>query len=532
MASARNARKSTMENIPSNFKDFEYLQSMFIRTLHPKKPGSSSAAGYLFLWLLVCAFVFFRCTQDNGTSNPSGGGDEDTEMLQEVETDDESSSESLYTTENGFIRDASGRAIVLRGIAYPAKDVSYWSEKDPAEAKNDLVFIAESGFNAIRLVINWDRIEPEPNEIDEEYCDLVTNIADWAAEAGLYIVVDMHQDMFGMGFGLHGAPYWACDEKYYETFEPAETWFFSYFSDEVKACFDGFWNDEELQRHQQNAAAAIASRLVHNERVLGFDTFNEPFPGSCDIGDFGRDALWPFHERFHEIVSEALPGRILFFEPAVVFSATLDSSIPGPKGRFSGVFSPHYYNSTVELDLLWDEDPTIDSQVVSRVAELSKTMDVPWMLGEIGGDMRTPNLKEYLISLYSIIDASMGNAIIWIYSKSDKGFALIDKTTDTWTIHSPGYLRVAPSAIAGEPESFSWNPTTLTFEMMWKEDPSCGESEILIPDWAKKAGFDVTLDDNPADLAFNSLGRLVIPAKATASDRTMNIQVKTGTSER
>ncbi len=484
----------------------------------------------LFLSLFL-VFGLCCCGEDSGGDSTIDPADTDHENEEGIEAENETATERLFFVENGFIRDASGRAIVLRGIAYPSKDVEYWSDKDPLQTKSDMAVIAQAGFNSIRQVINWDRIESEPGVIDEEYCDLVAQHAKWAAEQGLYVILDMHQDMFGMGFGLHGAPYWACDESNYETFEPADPWFFSYFTDEVKACFDTFWEDEELRRHQQNAAAAVASRLVDNEWVLGFDTHNEPLPGSMDWESFGRDALWPFHERFYETINEVLPGRMIFFEPTVLFSTSLDTSMPGPKGRFPGVFSPHYYNSTVELDLLWDENPAIDRQVVERVVELSQSMEVPWMFGELGGDMRTPNLKEYLLSLYSLIDEFMGNAIIWIYSKSDKGFALIDKNTGTWNEHAPGFLRVAPSVVAGEIEEFSWDYRQLEFNMTWLEVPGLGDSEVLLPQWVKDAGYDILLDGASAELKLNHWGRLVIPSKDMEGKRTLQLQVHAGYSK-
>ncbi len=432
----------------------------------------------------------------------------------------------VFYTEDGFIRDRDGRAIILRAIAFPSKDLDYWSEQPPDQDETDLAFIAESGFNAIRLGINWSRIEPERDQYDESYLDLVARHARLAADQGLYIFIDMHQDLYGVGFGLEGAPYWTCDEAYYESFEPIEPWFFNYFSEEVKACFDGFWESEELQRHQRNAAAALASRLTDNAYILGFDTFNEPLPGNMSWDDFGRDALWPFQERFFEALNAALPGRMVFFEPAVTFSATLSTTMTGPQGGFPAVFAPHYYNQSVENDWLWDGDPTSDRAAIDAIAAEAERMNVPWVLGEMGGDRRTTNLDDYLMSLYAMIDEKMANSAIWIFSKGTKGFGLYDSEKQDWTEHASAYLRPAPSAVAGTPQHFAWNYDSLTFTLTWDEKPGIGDTEILIPKWMREAGLTLTVDGSPAIPEYSEHHRLIVPAGDAAVTRSLEIIVK------
>lgn len=60
------------------------------------------------------------------------------------------------------------------------------------------------------------------------------------------MIIDMHQDLYGVGFGGNGVFYWVCDESLYESYELTEPWFVNYFTPEVQACFDVFWCDPDL----------------------------------------------------------------------------------------------------------------------------------------------------------------------------------------------------------------------------------------------------------------------------------------------
>lgn len=445
---------------------------------------------------------------DGGTEDPGmeGGGGTD------GGTEAEAGPTQPYWSDGKYIRDAQGRAIILRGVNYPSDDVKYWQDKPADSDMKDFQFIAESGFNALRLVINWDRIEPEPGNIAQEYVQLVAKHAAHAAEAGLYVIIDMHQDLFGMGFGLHGAPHWACDERHYESFVPQEPWFFNYFSEEVSACFDAFWADKGLQGHQQEAAAAVAAAVAGVDRVLGFDPHNEPFPGTLSFQVFEHDYLWPYFKAFAESVGTALPGRLLFVEPSVLFSVSHATTFPATPGQLQAAFLPHYYNPGVEMSHLWDENPETDLVAVAAAAAEAERLGLPWGYGEIGGAMETPNLDDYLDSLYGFLDERQAAAFLWIFTRGTGGFGLVDAETGDWHPHAKAFLRPSPSAVAGTPTAFSWNYDSGVFEMAWEEDPDAGGTEVLLPAWLKAVGYEVEVDGAATQLPQAFLyGRIVVP---------------------
>ncbi len=323
----------------------------------------------------------------------------------------------------------------------------------------------------------------------------------------------MHQDMFGRGFDGDGAPYWACDQSYYDSYQPNPMFILNYFSSQVKACFHKFWTTPALRHSQESAARAAAERIAGYDHVLGFDTFNEPSFGTTSITTFERSALMPFDEEFAARVGEAIPGRAFFFEPTFTFTVTRACAFDGPVTAFTGVFAPHYYNPSVELSHLWDGNVADVQAVVALAAQTAERLQVPWLLGEMGGAKDTPNLSDYLFTLYRELDQQMAGALLWLYQRGDNGFHLIDQATDDWTPHARAFLRPVPSLVAGTPTAFTWDYDNGLFQFSWDADPQAGETEIVLPAWVREVGFEVSVNGVPTTPVLNARGnRLRIAA--------------------
>ena len=136
-----------------------------------------------------------------------------------------------------------GKAIVLRGVnvAQASKVAPYL----PKQSKTDLAKMPGWGCNCIRYLVLWAAIEPQPGQYDDTYLAAVRERLDWARDAGLYVVLDMHQDVFGEKYGFCGAPKWACIDggAPYEQ-KAGEHWAANYLKPAVLAAFDNFWQDK------------------------------------------------------------------------------------------------------------------------------------------------------------------------------------------------------------------------------------------------------------------------------------------------
>src|SRR5699024_12699339 len=60
----------------------------------------------------------------------------------------------------------------------------------------------------IRFGLNWSALEPKPGQINEDYLDKVQAQVEKLTAAGIFVFLDMHQELYGAEFG-GGAPEWA-----------------------------------------------------------------------------------------------------------------------------------------------------------------------------------------------------------------------------------------------------------------------------------------------------------------------------------
>jgi endoglycosylceramidase len=70
----------------------------------------------------------------------------------------------------------------------------------PPVDRDDVLRIARDwGFNLDRFLVFWNAAEPEPGVYDEEYFARVQERLDWHRNAGIHVVLDMHQDVYSFG---------------------------------------------------------------------------------------------------------------------------------------------------------------------------------------------------------------------------------------------------------------------------------------------------------------------------------------------
>jgi endoglycosylceramidase len=183
----------------------------------------------------------------------------------------------------GIFTDASGRQVIFNGINYVNKDQkSNYIFNDSCKPFNQF---RNWGFNCIRLGIIWDGVEPQAGKYDESYLDKVEQQVKKAQELGLYVFLDMHQDLFSVLYS-DGAPIWATLNEN----QPHVTgviWSDSYFmSPAVQTAFDNFWANKPatdgigVQDHYASMWQHIAKRFAGYSNVIGYDIMNEPFNGT------------------------------------------------------------------------------------------------------------------------------------------------------------------------------------------------------------------------------------------------------------
>ena len=144
-------------------------------------------------------------------------------------------------TKRKFIQDKEGRALILHGVNANA-DAKHDSLRVGWPQRQDYADLTEKwGFNFVRYLVLWDGIEPQQGQYDTAYFARIKERLDWCQELGLHVVLDMHQDLYAIGYGGDGAPDWAIIDDG-EAFELQVPWELNYRQPAVIASINNFWD--------------------------------------------------------------------------------------------------------------------------------------------------------------------------------------------------------------------------------------------------------------------------------------------------
>lgn len=269
------------------------------------------------------------------------------------------------------ITDARGREVLLRGVN--VNQLGDYFQDDPSLPtvfplrRSDFERIARLGFNSVRLVLNWSRLEPQRGAFNRAYVKRIARAVGQAERRGLHVILDMHQDAWGKtigtpagatclpgsrpAIGWDGAPAWATitDDASTCIFEKREL------SPAVTRAWRSFWEDREgIQTRLIRTWARLARAFADEPAVAGYDLLNEPNPGFLDGKVDGAD-MGRFYGRAIEAIRAAEGRRkggfqhIVFFEPSVAWSGFSSSPVPPPDFTADRniVFAPHIYAESI-----------------------------------------------------------------------------------------------------------------------------------------------------------------------------------------
>ncbi|MCP4805146.1 MAG: glycoside hydrolase family 5 protein [Proteobacteria bacterium] len=415
-----------------------------------------------------------------------------------------------------WITDEQGRVLILHGANV---DGSAKSTEDhmPRQDRETIERMATDwGWNHARFLIFWDGLEPEQGVHDEAYLDLIETRLDWLGEAGIHVVLDMHQDVYSSVFCCDGAPEWAVRDDG-ESFELQSQWFLNYFQPAVQRSFDNFWlytdgDHADLQDHYMASWVLVAERFGDHPAVLGYDLMNEPHPGSLVDGqellgnenpsgthyEFDQERLQPFYQRTIEAIREVDEDSWIFFEPR--YGAPGDG-LPSYMGvltdpREAGdrlVYHPHLYSVILEATGEYkDDDTTVANWEENRALEAA-AQDCAVVLGEWGLSQSTEGAERFMGDVVDMADRSMAGWSYWDYGFG--GWLPVDgdgNELETMDV----LVRVYPQRVAGTPVSFGFDRDSRVFELEFTDrEGVSGATEIYVPPRHYPDGFDVELSD-------------------------------------
>lgn len=378
--------------------------------------------------LLLLPCLAFLCPACGGDDDGSGGQSPTRLLPLHAEPD---------PVGGGRIVDADGREVLLRGVNVNAF-VEYWSSNEfpttfPLTAA-DADVMAGIGWNAVRLLLSWSRVEPQPGRYDEEYLDEIEAAVRLLAERGIYSVIDLHQDAWGAtlaarpdetcgagsqpAFGWDGAPGWAtldggaarCALAGIRETSPA-----------VRAAFQAFWQDAEgpggvgIRTRYARMLGHVAARFAGEAAVAGYDVMNEPNAFSPEqqelMAEMYSDALREI--RAAESEAGGFP-HLIFFEPSALWSALGSGAPPDFDRDRDVVYAPHIYTGG------FDGGPITEDAFQAARSEANGFGGAPVLSGEWGSDPRRASdpVDGYFSNHLMLQDEFLISAALWTWRES------------------------------------------------------------------------------------------------------------------
>lgn len=400
------------------------------------------------------------------------------------------------TAELPWIRDDRGGVLVLRGtnVSGDSKDPPDFAPNDYATSADFARLHDELGFNAIRYLIFWEAVEPERGIYDDAYLAEVRRRIEAAAAAGLLVIVDMHQDVYGRGFGFDGAPAWTCDQSLYDAFDmhrPTE-WYLGYGTPEVQECFDRFWTDTDIRAAFAGAWQHVAETLSDATGVFAYEVINEPSWGSSNVRTFERTVLPAVYADCIDAIRAGDPDAYVVIEPASTVNVGLGTDLR-PPDRPRLVVAPHVYPPSLEQGTGWTGTRALLDAWLADLRDDVLAMELPLLVTEVGARPSVEGATTYLRDVYDALDAARFGAMQWDAGRGGYGLWTSELAPSEVAL---AIVRPHPARTAGVPRAWSWDADEHLFTFEWDEDGSAtGETEITAPTLVFPSGADVTIDD-------------------------------------
>ncbi len=378
---------------------------------------------------------------------------------------------STLTTDGRFLRDELGRAVLLRGVNARVNgvfDVELGEGRVPLErvpelSAADCAQMAQWGINLLRLPIQWSGVEPERDRFDEAYLTRVDAAVDCADQAGVAVLVDLHQDAYSKEIGEDGAPLWAIEPAPVELLEgplTAAELQRRRFSPQVTAAFASFFDANDsfgLQAEYIAMLEHVAKRYADHPGVVGIDLFNEPVTTPALLRGFQKSAA--------QAVREVAPNKLVFFEPTGPRGYTgSEPAVMPPFGVSGAVYAPHLYPAVffsseeqlLELGVK-DLQPTFD-----EAAAEAADWKTPWLVGEFGGPASTAKDDKYLGLMYRLLDQRFVSATLWLWKEdSQDSWGMFEADEDGGWTARPEMIEIVSRPYV---ERAAGTPTRMTNE--------------------------------------------------------------------
>jgi endoglycosylceramidase len=352
---------------------------------------------------------------------------------------------------------------------------------------DDAAFLARNGFNVVRLGVIYAAVEPSPGHYDDAYLSAIASTVRKLAARGVYSLLDFHQDMYNERFHGEGFPGWAVQNDGLPN-QPDLGFPGNYLGmPAVQHAFDHFWADSPgpggigLQERYAAAWAHVAGRFAGNAHVLGYDLFNEPWPGTNYAQCFMPSGCPAFDAQLGAFQAKAIAAlrrtdkrHLVWYEPNVLFNGGNEPTLlPKFNDRRLGMsFHNYCLGGTVQMCaqgergvftnalkrsadtgdglILTEFGATSDAATNTRVASEADDAMMPWAewaycaCGDPTTSANPPSAEAVLVDP----------------KKAPKGANIVQSTLGALE-------RPFPQAVSGTPQQFGYAPSSGAFSLRY-----------------------------------------------------------------
>ena len=354
--------------------------------------------------LIILAFLVSLCLSSIEVSRTA---------VSTTDVSDPSGMEWLHC-EGKFFVNENGKTVTLQGVNFEGVDYNAarlakagYTKPDDVYQEEDFARAKSLGFNAIRLLVSWQLIEPQPGVYDEGYLSLIDKLVSWAEKYGLYVILEMMQHDWSSHFFSDG---WGLPEWMVSAYSPDYSGF-------EKSVID-FWlgkapngtsattDNPSMQDRYIMMWKTVAKRYADEPNLL-FSLMNEPpvvnYGTGADIDGYTMaqlvDSAYTFYGKVISGIRTVDMGHILVIEgPFTVWSNTQNRRISYevPQMHQPNIaLDDHFYGSHFGYD---GNAANLRNYFETFWYDPIK-IDIPIIIGEWGTnilDSRATNADKYL----------------------------------------------------------------------------------------------------------------------------------------
>lgn len=424
-----------------------------------------------------------------------------------------------------WLVDPDGRVLVLQGVNMVNKVGSYAPSATGFDA-DDAAFLAEQGFTTVRLGLIWKAVEPSPGQYDDAYLANVRRTTELLANQGIWTMLDFHQDMYNEKFQGEGAPDWAVQDGGLPA-APQLGFPYNYFGmPAVNRAYDRFWANAAgpggigLQDRYAQAWRHVAEFFASTPKVMGFDLFNEPWPGTTypvcinPLGCPGPDRkLSAFSQRAVDAIRTVDPNTVAYYEPQLLFSEAIKTSVKVTGANLGFSFHNYCVFDPIAAAGLGLEKPACgitDSITWSNMEQHVSARSVSPLLTEFGA-------TDNLTTLQDMVARAAKHRIGWQYwaycgcsdptttgAGDSQALVLDPRQPPTGSNVKEAKLKALavphPTAVAGTPTSYDFDRATGVFTLKYSSSKAGGtgsfaaesRTTVAVPRIQYPGGYTVT----------------------------------------